>query len=256
VKPSFKCYGENSLTFILFQWLASVDDGSRLDALLTRLKSFGAANPPVPDLTKDPHVWLFPNFGKAQGFGEPDAVVLVDGHSFWFEVETLVGFERRLSATRSALRQLLRFRLLAEALARRSSRRAEGAPHLAYTGPTISNSGTARLAVLRKAGKPVVQALADAVERSVRAGKDHYVLLTERPPSGISKDDGLGRRHLESVIEADYAELESWCDETGHARPARPSIERFWYVYWDGDMKQALKADDLLADSGYVSIAD
>lgn len=255
MKPTFKCYGENSFTFVFFQWLASVDDGSRIEALLTRIKPFGHAEPPAPDVSKEAQIWLFPNFGKAQGFGEPDALVLVDGYSYWFEVETSVDFERRTTTTRGALRQLVRFRLLAEALARRSSCRAVGAPHLAYSGPTISNSGSARLAVLRKAGKAVVQALADPVEQSVLAEKDHYVLLTERKPTGISKND-LGRQCLERQIETDYDELDSWCEETDYSpRPERPSINRFWYVYWEGDLKLHLNAANLLESGGYVSIA-
>jgi len=250
MKPEFKCYGENSFTFILFQSLAT--DGGRLNSLLSRLKSFGDAKTLSPDLAQGSQIWLFPNFGKSQGFGEPDALVLADGHSFWFEVETSVDFQKRATATRNSLRQLLRFRLLADALSRRSGvRTASADTHLAYSGPTIRNNGDARLGVLRKAGKPVVQALADPVEQSVHAGKDHYVLLTEKKPDGIS---ALGKDCLQDVISTDFEVVETWCDETGYPKPVRPSIDKFWYVYWNGDLNQHLEPD-LLTSGGYVSIA-
>jgi len=79
----------------------------------------------------------------------------MDAHSCWFEVETVVDFERRKTATRHALRQLLRFRLLAEAIRRRSARRGAS---LAYSGPTISDSGSARRAVLLTARRSMVRA--------------------------------------------------------------------------------------------------
>ncbi len=56
-----------------------VDTGQALHLLLSRPKPIIDPSGVGPDATVPPewHSWLFPNFGKRYGFGEPDAMVCV-----------------------------------------------------------------------------------------------------------------------------------------------------------------------------------
>ncbi len=76
-------YGENGFTFLLFQKILGSNE--LFKSLLSNLKRFSdgaifgtlnkdAFNSNLP--TKDFEIWLFPNFGKGSGFGEPDVIAL------------------------------------------------------------------------------------------------------------------------------------------------------------------------------------
>src|SRR5206468_3999659 len=66
--------------------------------------------------TPDTDIWLFPNFGKRDGFGEPDALLLFGSLTFWFEVETKISLKGEASVLRDALRQMARFQFFYQAL--------------------------------------------------------------------------------------------------------------------------------------------
>ena len=121
-------YGENSFTFMLF---ASLCEGDRVrNILLKNLRGFiNRKLFPLRTLsTIDPEVYLFPNFGKSDGFGEPDALIIVGKHTFWVEVETSVAFRGGFSKLKQSLRQLFRFHLLASAIGRGASVRKDVSP--------------------------------------------------------------------------------------------------------------------------------
>jgi hypothetical protein len=71
-------YGENSATFLIFQALCR--DG-KIKKLLGTLQAAGDGHKIDEKLFdhEDVDVWLFPNFGKRHGFGEPDALVTQGG---------------------------------------------------------------------------------------------------------------------------------------------------------------------------------
>jgi len=80
----FRCYGENSFTFLFFQ---AIHQYSLVrTVLLPSLMPFGSQRRFSEELVPDsePDIWLFPNFGKTYGFGEPDALLLIGNHCFWF----------------------------------------------------------------------------------------------------------------------------------------------------------------------------
>jgi len=80
-------YGENSFTFLLFQAIDANDLVRRV--LLPSLRHFKKQESFLQKFRKDIpddgdlDVWLFPNFGKKDGFGEPDALMLFGPFSFW-----------------------------------------------------------------------------------------------------------------------------------------------------------------------------
>ena len=79
---TFQCYGENSFTFLLFQAIRDGDCVQKI--LLPNLRQFGTGQNFSESVgeKENPHIWLFPNFGKRYGFGEPDALLLVGKRSF------------------------------------------------------------------------------------------------------------------------------------------------------------------------------
>jgi hypothetical protein len=189
-------------------------------------------------------VWLFPNFGKSRGFGEPDALVLVGQHCFWFEVETRIalGHTRHLT---SALRQLYRFHLTADALSQ-ASRRLNGA--LRICGPTITDRDTRREAELMERRHSVVADVRQAIRVAHRAGTSHYVLLTDSKPRG-NGDFGaeLGVFATKAI---DW--FTTSITEPGRDTPAPPRLERFYYAYWEGHLNKAAGGWDPL--QGYLPI--
>ena len=130
------CYGENSFTFLLFKALSV--EGRFQQFLLEGLQPFERQQNPFKDMDNiEPHIWLFPNFGRRYGFGEPDALVLWGDHSFWFEVETCVHLANARPAMKDSLLQLARFHFFREAL-ENVKERPGPPPHLAICGLTVS----------------------------------------------------------------------------------------------------------------------
>ncbi len=116
----FHCYGENSFTFLLFQALRRTEifPQGRFRHLLSQLLQFGNGNHFNLDISQieEPEIWLFPNFGRRHGFGEPDALVLFGDYSFWFEVETAVNLRTGCPALERSLLQMARFHFFYQAL--------------------------------------------------------------------------------------------------------------------------------------------
>ena len=214
-----QCYGENSFTFLLFQALVEQDAVERV--FVGNLKSFATGRKGRwTAATGEPEVWLFPNFGKRYGFGEPDVIVLRKPSCFFIEVETAV---RNKSQADSALEQLLRFRCLARALSRGSqANRARG--RLEVRGSTIgSKGGASRNATLVRRGHPVLRASGAAIRAACEAEQDHYVLLTdEKPKLGKSFATGIEGR-LDALKKVHGIEVEA---------------SHFWYAYWEGDLNR------------------
>ena len=185
----FRAYGENGFTFLFFQKLFETEQIVR--PFLNNLKQFSTGKnlkeihkkdfseaQPEAQNGDQLEVWLFPNFGKSDGFGEPDAIVLYRGFSFWIEVETQFNLKKKEGDAKKSLRQLLRFHYFNQALKKGSSTRKITKPHLAYIGPTIKNNGEAKLGVLRVAGHGVLKKIGKRLEESANDQKDHYVLLS------------------------------------------------------------------------------
>ena len=261
------CYGENSLTFLLFQALRPSEDCQLRhfhDHLLSQLKQFGTGKKltdlvPGIDRNAIPDIWLFPNFGKTYGFGEPDALVLFGQYSFWFEVETVVNLRTRLPALKRALLQLSRFHLFHQALMHRAKvRKNIGVPHVVIMGPTISNSGRPRFGILRQKGHPVLK----EIQRELENSSPHYVLLSEQAAGipGRKFHEELGAVHRASSADLRCV-LQQWSSEVGYQEkdfPQLPGPERHWYAHWKADLESKFveaKIGNPIKDGGYVRIA-
>lgn len=253
------CYGENSFTFLAFQALHSRGELRR--TLIPNLKQMGTGRlfrEAVGEGEQD-ELWLFPNFGKMYGFGEPDALLLIGHHSFWFEVETCIDLGRNIPGTEASLLQLLRFHYLHDALKRgaKPHRIGSAARHLRIIGPTVSNSGRCKLAGLRVKGHPVLQKIRQRLAQS----RPHFVLMAQSKAKGAGGGErfavALGKL-LEQSIHCATSRLVAWSDSTGVSRaelPAVPQRSAFWYVYWEGDLKSKLSAESsaFLQGCRYIS---
>ncbi len=256
---TFQCYGENSFTFLFFHAIRH-DDLVRT-ILLPSLRQFGTGRvfaEPVGE-EEEADIWLFPNFGRTYGFGEPDALLLVGERSFWFEVETWLDFQTWLPALKHSLLQLARFHFFQQALARGGKVRQVRDRHRAIVGPTMSNDGTVKAAVLKIRSHPVLRKIRQRLARSV----PHYVLLYQGEPRG----PGGGRRFekamsnvLEEVCDGLTATFRRWAVSTGTPAsriPTMPPAERCWYAYWNGYLEDCFRARHLpnpLTVGGYVGI--
>lgn len=254
---SLHFYGENGFTVLLFQALQRT--GLVTNVLLRNLKQFRSGRRFFHDLpaVEEPAIWLFPNFGKAHGFGEPDALVLLGLYSFWFEVETSVNVQRRRSALDGSLIQLLRYHYCHEAMARGAQTRGEAVPpELAIAGLTVNDKRLAKAAILRIEGHPVLQVIGTRLANSI----PHYVLLTQRKPRG----SGNYKRDLADAFDAQkqichksLAQMELVSRRLHLLVPQLAPVERCWYAYWNGFLAKEWRAQgqqEELSDWGYVGI--
>lgn len=191
-------------------------------------------------MTEEPDVWLFPNFGKKDGFGEPDAVVLAGGHSFWYEVETNFDLIKKKSKARNSIRQLLRFYYLNRILATGKTTRNIGKDHWAWMGYTIRDSGELKFGKLRAARHGVLSRFEKRFQDAARNNRDHYVILSDRKMKGISKKQGR-RTALHSlfmdIADQSHQHFENATDIENILRtPTKPCSTRFWYQYYEGDL--------------------
>jgi hypothetical protein len=226
------CYGENSATFLIFKALSDTPQGIR--RLLLSLRAAGIGNLIDENLVPDeePVVWLFPNFGKRHGFGEPDALILLGDHSFWFEVETRVNLGIGRGDARQSLIQLARFHLLHKALMMGSQVRVVGTPHMAIMGRTVSDSGRIKIGILRSSGHPVLQHHANRL----RDSKAHFVLMSILQASGngsLDFSEDLGLLATEVFAPVQWS-LRSGREESSNDEnwPNLPGGEPIWYTYW------------------------
>jgi len=256
------CYGENSFTFLLFQKLESLAKEGKphpvCELLLGNCKSFvngtrlekKRAIKKVCE-EKNPEIWLFPNFGKAAGFGEPDALVLAGGYSFWFEVETHFDFKRRPTDAKKSMQQLVRFHYFAQALKAGKQRRSKSGRHLAIMGPTIKVDGGIKDGILRVAGHSVLtnKGTLERLEESIVNKCDHYVIFSANKMKLTNKDSNRPREILNSKFDGLTRDigasmkqhLEKECKKNV---PTKPSKSRFWYQYYAGDFDRKIKIDD------------
>jgi len=262
------CYGENSFTFLLFQELQA--SGGLIDPLLANLKQFSDgrkfSDKLKPEFNKmnsaqegEPEVWLFPNFGKRHGFGEPDALVLYGGHTFWFEVETIFNLKNRKSSARAAINQLFRFHYFNRVLAEERTRRTDtGKNHWALMGPTINGKGEVKPAILRVAGHKVLKQIEPQLIDAAQNNRDHYVLLTERKPQQISSTTGQPSAlqiFFDQARDEIDNEMKEWSKRNdSNQKPSRPNIQRFWYQYYNGDLTKK-KVNIEGNNKKYVSIS-
>jgi hypothetical protein len=226
-------YGENAATFFIFGALAASPRAVER-VLLAHLKSFGTGreNKSWPEF-EDIGVWLFPNFGKSTGFGEPDAVVLArdtrskEEYAFWVEVETTIKSRTRLSSLQQSLVQMRRFNELQRAI---DSGVKNESGFRRIIGETLRNSGEIRAAMLKVAGHGVLQKILKRLRAVGSAANDHYVLFTVNKPSGEGKG-GLG---YAKVLSREVASL--FGEHSG--TPKEMPLERCWYAYWKGDLER------------------
>jgi hypothetical protein len=256
---TFQCYGENSFTFLFFQ---AIRDGDLLQTiLLPSLRQFGTGRAFSEQVGEEEEadIWLFPNFGRGYGFGEPDALLLIGERSFWFEVETWLDFQTGLPALKQSMLQLARFHFFQQALARRGKVRRVGARHRAIVGPTMSNDGTVKEAVLKIKGHPVLQKIRQRLARST----PHYVLLCQgepRGPGGAGRFERAMGHALQQVSDELTATFRRWTASTGTPTsriPTMPPAQRCWYAYWNGYLDRKFRARHLpnpLTGGGYVGI--
>jgi hypothetical protein len=244
---SLNLYGENAFTFRFFNRI----DGDKfaLRKLLENLKRFDDPDSTFlksvkPVLKKEAEIWLFPSFGKQWGFGEPDALLLVDGHALWFEVETTFELdESDKSKAIDSLRQLYRFHCAALAFAR-GPRRKKG--RLVIEGPTITNENREKLGVLALRGHGAAAKLRGQLklESKRKRRESHYVLLSVDQPSGGAK--GFRKQLIASADK----KFKLWDSKLHQTRPL--ALDHCWYTYWSGDLNRYFRKEDFLA--GYVPI--
>lgn len=226
---NIQMYGENGATFLLFQSLALRPDGIR-DILLSNLKRFSNGRP-AGDLfkkitNKDIEVWLFPNFGKSRGFGEPDVLILADEHVFWVEVETESDFQYGLPSLQKSLVQLWRFKLFQDAL---KEGRKKTKKSWRILGKTLTDEREMREANVMLKGHGALQTLYTRLNKAGLAGKDNYVLFTISEPRGT----GNGGDAYQVALARQTRQL---CE--GYRNEIKPlPVEKCWYAYWRGDLR-------------------
>lgn len=223
VLTNFKAYGENAATFLTFQALAS-SPGALLDVFIANLKQFGTGRVRKWDAS-DADVWLFPNFGKGRGFGEPDALVLAGKYVFWVEIESTINLKTRSSVLRKPLLQLWRFRLFQAAISTSMQTQRGG---LRVVANTLNDKGQERRAELRVRGHRVLQRLHARLAEAGRYGNDQYVLFTVNRPTG---QGGRGQGYAESLRD----KADKLCLE--HPKFPPLDVQRCWYAYWNGHLK-------------------
>lgn len=249
-----RCYGENSATFLIFDALVRDE---KLMCLLETLRAAGNGErfTTALDLQQEADVWLFPNFGKRHGFGEPDALVLVGEHCFWFEVESRIDLGRGSASAVSAIRQVARFHLFCEAVSNGVEMRSQGQKHLAIIGPTISDSGDVKLGILRLKGHPVLR----RVRKRLTTATHHLVLMSIQQATGPGGDIAFSAK-LSQLVEAEFdsigEELTAWAERHGYPGPIprMPKPEDVWYTYWNGNASSKCyeAEDDPLNEGGYI----
>ena len=229
----FRAYGENAFTFLFFQQL--FETKQLFDPFLKNLKQFSTGKK-LEIIHKDafseakPEVWLFPNFGKSAGFGEPDAIILYGTFSFWIEVETQFNLKKKETEAKKALRQLLRFHYFNQALAngKQKPEDTDGESYWAIKGPTIKNNGDTKLGKLRVAGHKVLKELLGRLIESAKNKNDHYILLS------------IGKMKLGGNLKDLFAEcIDDITDEK--LINLKPCSDRFWYQYYEGVLKDKTK---------------
>jgi hypothetical protein len=193
--PKLSMYGENAFTFLFFEDAVKQPNG--VETILANLKRFdrGTRKFRISELSavSEPEVWLFPSFGKRHGFGEPDAIILVHDHAFWFELETDVDL-----VSRQPFRQLFRFHCAAQAFAGRPVRTPKG---LRYCGVTVTDEGKKKNAQLQLRGYKAA-GLLDALRK---ARSHHFVLFSVHQPRG----NGDWRRNLPLEAEKMFSEWDA-----------------------------------------------
>jgi len=246
-----KIYGENAFTFLFFNEISG--NKKKLKSLLANLKQFDKPKATFLEterkkkfnLNAKPEIWLFPSFGKRSGFGEPDALLLIDKYALWFEVETtfdLDGSDR--SKAIDSLRQIYRFHCVAHAFAKGPSRENE---HLFIKGPTITNENKWKPGRLALRGHKAAAKLRDRLKAACKSGKSHYVLLSVDQPSGGAKG------FHEELNKSASKQFKRWNEILErHGAIAHLPLDHCWYTYWSGDLNRFFKNVDLLA--GYVPI--
>lgn len=218
--PAKLCiYGENAATFLIFQAFTRDPEAIR-EVLLPNLKRFGDGRTAktlkqFPDIELDDiEMWLFPCFGKQNGFGEPDVLLLAGPYAFWIEVETDIDCERQ-SGLRKALIQLGRFRRVQKAISA-GPRVNNGALAI----ETLAGDGQSKRLKLRH--HKVLQRARNRLAEAGRNGHDHYVLFTINKPKG------------DKTV---YSQALRKRAETSTAGVICLPVDRCWYAYWQGDIR-------------------
>lgn len=234
-KTSIRMYGENSATFLIFKTLAECP-GAISEVFIANLKAFGKGKKIKKTDFEDVEVWLFPNFSRGKGFGEPDVMILVDDSVFWVEVETTVNCEKRSADLKKALRQMWRFYCCFQSAINKGVKNRAGSQVI--EGYTLSDNNLFREAKVKIRDHGVLGK--DVRERLKKAGKDledHYILFTADKPVG----GGIGyrKRLCEELsdLEADVGNNPSNSLELDIKLP----VDRCWYLYWKGDLEGKYK---------------
>jgi hypothetical protein len=177
-KGRLNLYGENGFTYLFFHRL--LQEGKVVD-FLRNLKRFDNGKKPAEQKAElfegtssanEPDIWLFPNFGKRDGFGEPDALILWGGHSFWIEVETEFDLKKGKASADRAMLQLIRFYHLGKALEATKIESQE------VLGPTIKSNGQRRQGKVKIASHAALCETRERIATSVKDNKCHLVILS------------------------------------------------------------------------------
>ena len=101
-----------------------------------------------------------------------------------------------------------------------------------------------RKAKLRKTGHRVLASLSKQIVQSVGAGTDHYVLLLDRKPKGIT--NAVVPERFRRTLAEYHRKVTTWCKEEKLPEPlGKPSEDRFWRLYWRGGLSRHFKKEGL-----------
>lgn len=238
-----RMYGENAATFLIFQALSTAP-GAMKEVFLDNLKHFGQGNKKKWKNITGLDTWLFANFGKRHGFGEPDVLILAGGHVFWIEVETKIDCHKKLPALEKSLLQMWRFSLLQSAITE-GPKKHKGS--LYFKGKTLTDKWEQRPASVALKGHRALQQVWKKIKYAGHGENDHYVLFSINKPSGAK-----GLKYGEAIKKA--AENISQAKANGLSMIP---VERCWYAHWESDLKKKFTkttGHELDLDAQYVRI--
>lgn len=125
---------------------------------------------------------------------------------------------------------MLRFHHLNRALAngKQKPEDANGESYWIIKGPTISGKGTVKDGRLRVKGHKFLQKLFGRLSESAKKQNDHYILLS------------IGKMKLDDKLNDTFNDC---IPKNKLFENLKPCPDRFWYQYYEGDLKNKTQID-------------
>ncbi|NQT23575.1 MAG: hypothetical protein HQ579_09105 [Candidatus Omnitrophica bacterium] len=163
IKRDFKLFGhgENSVTFQLFSSM----NKRQLRRFLSNA-DWASFNPNIKEAAIQ-EVHLFPCFGKAKGYGEPDIIILSSGRVIYVEVE--LAFLDKGKLPKQFVKQMKKFTLLANDICGSSKKRItkKFSEHYEFRGQQKLRSLYAK--IKKEKRKPYFLVISNSIMKNVNA---------------------------------------------------------------------------------------